>query len=61
MSISRRDCDAGHKAQTLAFPPELQRRTAMNYKRIDWSALSLAAIGVALVIADYVTDLWGWY
>jgi hypothetical protein len=33
----------------------------MSHTRIDWSALSLAAIGVALVIADYVTDLWGWY
>jgi hypothetical protein len=33
----------------------------MSHKRIDWSALSLAAIGTALLIADYVTDLWGWY
>jgi hypothetical protein len=33
----------------------------MMNKRFDWAGLSLAAIGVALLLADYVTDLWGWY
>jgi hypothetical protein len=33
----------------------------MSNKRIDWAGLALAATGVALLIADYVTDLWGWY
>jgi hypothetical protein len=33
----------------------------MINKRFDWAGLSLAAFGVALLLADYVTDLWGWY
>jgi hypothetical protein len=54
--------DPGHTAGGALVPKSIgERRTAMSNTRIDWAGLALAATGVALLIADYVTDLWGWY